>query len=164
MKKIETTADDVIRDNYITSKGVKIPTDDTRTYPAKYLSLPEAEDRVQHLSGLGLSKKQIALVLGVEYKTFTNYLKTHPSLEREYAAGSIRAVSKVASKMYEHALDGSFPAMSFFLKNRAPGLWSDKQEVVHSGPPISFVMDFGGEISEQAKDKPKDNGLDDTDL
>ena len=146
-----------IEQEFIMSKGVRIPTDDKRNYPSLYLSLPEAEDRVEDLAGLGLSKKAIALVLGVEYGTFTKFLKEHPSLESKHSAGSIRAVSKVAGVMYEQALGGSFPAMSFFLKNRAAAEWSDKQEITHSGPPISFRFDLGEDPKDEPKDKPTNN-------
>jgi hypothetical protein len=46
--------------------------------------------------------------------------------------GRARAVADVSSKLYENALEGKETSAIFFLKNRDPQNWSDRQEVNHN--------------------------------
>ena len=43
-----------------------------------------------------------------------------------------RAVQQVANKIFQNAMDGKETSAIFFLKNRDPDNWADRQEVQHN--------------------------------
>ena len=47
--------------------------------------------------------------------------------------GKLKADFQVTKSLYEKAKSGDTGAIIFWLKNRRPDLWRDKQDVQHSG-------------------------------
>ena len=50
-------------------------------------------------------------------------------MEHAIKKGRYQAVQKVANKVYENAMEGKETSAIFFLKNRDPLNWSDRQQV-----------------------------------
>lgn len=98
----------------------------------------------------GLSNEQIARNLGVAESTFYEYKNQHPELEEALRRGVEDAIMEVENALFKSAIgfyydeevackDGSVAkvtkyckpnttSMIFFLKNKAPDKWRDRQE------------------------------------
>lgn len=139
---------------------------------------PEYAELVSKLAAFGATDRQMADVLQVTEQTFNNWKQAHPeffeslkiakdkldsdvnqSLYRRAMGYSHKAVKifydKDLGKCVEHEYVEHYPpdstALIFWLKNRQPHQWRDKQEI--SGPDggdipielkISFVKSNGG--------------------
>lgn len=88
--------------------------------------------QVESLAGLGLTDVEISVVLGISRATLSNY-KSKPIFLDTLKRGKVVADSQVIKSLYKRALGGDTVACIFWLKNRRPGDWRDKQEVEHSG-------------------------------
>lgn len=124
--------------------------------PAKYT--PEHLRQARILAEKGLTDKEIAKVFGVKEQTINNWKKKFPHFFESLKAGKEIADSKVVQALYERACgyereDTYFAthkgriisktyikhyppdttACIFWLKNRQPDKWRDKQQHEHSG-------------------------------
>lgn len=111
--------------------------------------------QVEELAGLGLTEKQIGMVLGVTAATVDNW-KKHPEFLCALKTGKAKADSQVVRSLYErakgysheeevvfchqgqiitHTVTKHYPpdptSMIFWLKNRDKANWRDKVEVDH---------------------------------
>ena len=83
-------------------------------------------------AGDGLSELQIATLLGCSISTITREKKRNEQFEHAIKKGRYRAVQQVANKVFQNAMDGKETSAIFFLKNRDPDNWADRQEVQHN--------------------------------
>ena len=99
----------------------------------KKLSQLTEEDyqQIMEWSGDGLSETQIATLLNCSISTITREKKRNEQFEHAIKKGRYQAVQKVANKVYENAMEGKETSAIFFLKNRDPLNWSDRQQVDH---------------------------------
>lgn len=106
----------------------------------------------------GLSDKQICKKLGISQDTFYTYIKKHSEFSESLKRGKAPVDTKVENALLKKALGytvekkkttvtngmetvtieevivaPSEVAMIFWLKNRRPKQWRDKQDVEHSG-------------------------------
>ena len=88
----------------------------------------------------GLTEEEIAKRLGIAYSTFKKYKSDYPALSAVLKEGKEVADYRVENALYEKALNGDTTAMIFWLKNRRPEQWREKQEIAHSGG-IDIVVD-----------------------
>lgn len=77
----------------------------------------------------GLTDKQIAENLNVAYSSFMKYKKDFPELSESLRVSKEVADLAVENALYKKALEGDNTAMIFWLKNRRPMVWRDKQEI-----------------------------------
>ena len=57
----------------------------------------------------------------------------------------------VENALLKKALGGDVGAICFWLKNRKPDKWRDRQEQVHSGAvPVTIIDDVGLEMNDDA--------------
>lgn len=89
-------------------------------------------EQVEIIASLGLVDEEIAVVLGISPRTL-NYWKKHPEFLQSLKRGKLKADFQVTKSLYEKAKNGDTGAIIFWLKNRRPDLWRDKQDVQHSG-------------------------------
>ena len=80
-------------------------------------------------SGDGLSETQIATLLGVNISTITREKKRNEQFAQAIKKGRYKAVQLVANKVFQNAMDGKETSAIFFLKNRDPDNWADRQEI-----------------------------------
>ena len=118
---------------------------------------PEFNDQVEKLCKLGLIDKEIAEYSEVTEQTINNWKKEYPEFFESIKRGKTLADANVSESLYkrangyEHEEDDirvvnndivvtptikHYPpdstAMIFWLKNRRPKQWRDKQEIDHT--------------------------------
>lgn len=82
----------------------------------------------------GLSKEQIAENMGICRDTLYEWEKKFTDISDALKKGREVADRNVENALYQNALNGNIAAQIFWLKNRKPNEWKDKQN-----------MDLGGE-------------------
>jgi hypothetical protein len=133
--------------------------------PTKYKE--EYNEQAEKLCKLGATDQELADFFEVDVSTINNWKIDYPQFFESIKKGKILADSNVAERLYQRALgfehdseeikvaDGAvirvptrkiYPpdptAAIFWLKNRQPEKWRDKQEVQHSLDPE--VFEIGG--------------------
>lgn len=125
------------------------PTKYRKTHGAKVEAAAESDGYVP------LTDEQIAELLGVSEQTVKNWYKQYPEFLASVKRAKAVSDDKVERSLFERATGYSVPdvhigakgektpiikhyppdvvACIFWLKNRRPDLWRDKQEVEHSG-------------------------------
>ena len=82
----------------------------------------------------GLSKEQIAENMGICRDTLYEWEKKFTDISDALKKGREVADRNVENALYKNAMSGNIAAQIFWLKNRKPNKWKDKQN-----------MDLGGE-------------------
>ena len=81
----------------------------------------------------GLTDEQIAGKMGIGKTTLYDYKKKYPKFANALKRGKEVVDYEVEKALLNKALEGDTTAQIFWLKNRRPNKWRDKQEVKHSG-------------------------------
>ena len=92
-----------------------------------------SEDDYKQISlwaGDGLNESQIATLLNVNISTITREKKRNEQFAHAIKKGRYKAVQLVANKVFQNAMEGKETSAIFFLKNRDPDNWADRQEKV----------------------------------
>jgi hypothetical protein len=89
-------------------------------------------EQVEIIASLGLTDEEIAVILGISPRTL-NYWKKNPAFLQSLKRGKLKADFQITKSLYEKAKNGDTTAIIFWLKNRRPDLWRDRQNVEHSG-------------------------------
>lgn len=89
--------------------------------------------QVESLAAQGLTNDQIALSIGISRSNY--FKKKAESLDFQDAVkrGQAKGIAKVTNSLFQAANNGNITAQIFYLKNRDPQNWRDKQDVEHSG-------------------------------
>ena len=96
----------------------------------KLSNLSEEEyKQISLWSGDGLNESQIATLLNVNISTITREKKRNEQFAHAIKKGKYKAVQLVANKVFQNAMDGKETSAIFFLKNRDPDNWADRQEI-----------------------------------
>ena len=90
--------------------------------------------KVEALASQGLTKEQIAHVLGICYQTLNEKTKQYSDFSDAIASGRAKGVATISNALFNNAKKGNTTAQMFYLKNRAPIEWRDKQDHEHTGP------------------------------
>lgn len=106
------------------------PVKKKRGRPSKYDKIDLKQ--VQILGALGLTAEEIALVLEISKRTFFYYQK-RPDFLHAIKTGKLKADMEIISDLRKQARSGNVTAQIFWLKNRQPEKWRDRQEFEHSG-------------------------------
>ena len=93
----------------------------------------EVLKKVETLAAQGLSKREVALCLGISVSTYCDKQSEYPEFSEAYDSGSSKGVAKVANALYTKAIDGDVTAQKHYLNNRGDG-WSERQTREISGP------------------------------
>tara|TARA_R100001443_G_scaffold99060_1_gene106189 strand:+ start:259 stop:744 length:486 start_codon:yes stop_codon:yes gene_type:complete len=94
---------------------------------------------LERLAGMGLSERQIASALDISNSTLTR--KKHiKQIEHALKKGRAKAVALVSSKLFDNAMEGKETSAIFFLKNRDPENWRDRQEVINASINLNDVI------------------------
>ena len=97
---------------------------------------PEIEldpKQVEKLAAQGLTQRQIASCLGVNYVTLLDRRKKYTEFADAVKRGQDKGIATVTNALFKSATEGNLGAQCFFLKNRDPENWKDRQEVSLDG-------------------------------
>jgi orotate phosphoribosyltransferase-like protein len=97
-----------------------------RGRPSKYNKIDLKQ--VESLASLGLTDEEIAKVLDIS-RTTLHYYKKKPKFLNTIKKGKLKADVQITKSLYEKAKSGDTTAMIFWLKNRRPDKWRDKQDI-----------------------------------
>lgn len=75
----------------------------------------------------GLTDAQIAHNMGIAYSTFREWKDRYPAFSAVLKESKEVCDRQVENALYKAALNGSIPAMIFWLKNRKRSEWRDRQ-------------------------------------
>lgn len=135
--------------------------------PSKYRK--EFAEQATKLCRLGATDADMAEFFGVSESTINNWKNDHPEFLEALKSGKVEADATVADRLYQRAIgfqhedvkvfmhEGApvlvplvkhyapdTTAAIFWLKNRRPDLWRDKQDIEHSGElPVLVVKREG---------------------
>ena len=98
----------------------------------KIVFTEEDYENITRWAGLGLSEQQIADNLGVSLSSIARNKRNNDKFDTALKKGKTRAVQQVANQVFQNAMMGKETSAIFFLKNRDPQNWSDRQEVQHN--------------------------------
>lgn len=113
--------------------------------------------KVKHYTSKGYTDKELAAIFNVDSRTIDNWKKEYPEFFQTLKVGKLIADAKVEASLYQRACGYSHPevhitnyqgkititsiikhyppdstAMIFWLKNRKPKEWREKQELEHT--------------------------------
>jgi len=81
----------------------------------------------------GLTDEQIAKNIGITAKTLYEWKNKFSDVCETLKRGKDVVDRQVENSLFESALEGNTTAQIFWLKNRKPKEWRDKQDIEHSG-------------------------------
>jgi len=85
----------------------------------------------------GLTDEQIAKNMGINVSTLYRWKDAHCEICEALKRGKDVADFEVENALFREALRGNTTAQIFWLKNRRPDRWRDKQEVgIRTDPPV----------------------------
>ncbi len=144
------------------SKGNKNAVGNKGGQPSKYPEVLKKIVVIKKLLIRGVPEEEVSMAAGVSYGAFKNYKKDYPEFFAEIENAKHKAVEQVERSLFKIAngykfteihKDGnrlktvtkevppSLGAQQFYLKNKAPKIWKDKQEIEHSNPDGSLTPD-----------------------
>jgi hypothetical protein len=109
---------------------------------------PLIQEQVYNFALIGLTDAKMAEAWGVAESTL-NLWKKNKQFSESLRKGKAESDGEVVQSLFQKAKGGDTVACIYWLKNRQPAYWRDKQEteVSASGPFLELLMD--------AQHKPK---------
>lgn len=89
---------------------------------------PEGLLKIEGWARDGLTDEQIAHNMGISAKTLYNWKEKHLQILHVLKRSKDVADRQVENALFENAINGNTTAQIFWLKNRKPDKWRDKQE------------------------------------
>jgi hypothetical protein len=133
--------------------------------PTKYK--PEMAEQARLATGRGFTDKDLARLFGVDERTINRWKDDYPEFCQSLQAGKVICDEAVEKSLFQRAMGYTVPdthisnyqgdvtvtpivkhyppdpaSMIFWLKNRRPDRWRDKQEVEHSGKGLDAFLAF----------------------
>ena len=99
----------------------------------KFEITSEILEKVEDHAGEGLTKKQIAQCLGICYNTLNERQKEYSEFLEAIKKGQAKGVATISNALFESGKEGNITAQIFYLKNRSPKNWKDRQSTEISG-------------------------------
>lgn len=107
----------------------------------------------------GLTDEQIAKNMGITAKTLWEWKKRYDNICNALKKGKEVVDYQVENALLSSALDGNTTAQIFWLKNRRPDKWRDKQKDEADTTALEKLDNILDEIREDAKRSVKDNAV-----
>jgi hypothetical protein len=89
-------------------------------------------------------------LLNVNISTITREKKRNEQFAEAIKRGKYKAVQLVANKVFQNAMDGKETSAIFFLKNRDPDNWADRQEINYNLDLKNVLTDARARIIDHA--------------
>ena len=103
----------------------------TKGKPGRKKIVIDAE-QVEMLASQGLGIMDICRSLNIGWDTFNKNRKRKKEISDALERGKAKGMKVATFTLMEQIHEGNFQAIQFYLKNRAPDDWSDRQEVNHN--------------------------------
>ena len=84
---------------------------------------------VREMAKLGAIDTEIARALDISIPTLHDWKRRYPALLKASKLSKAKADDRVKGRLFESATNGDTTAAIFWLKNRRPAEWRDKQEI-----------------------------------
>ena len=95
---------------------------------------PAVCKKAEREAAKGATEKQIAISLNISQETLIRKKQKYSEFSEAIKKGQAKAIVKVENALFDEGVnERNVTALIFFLKNRNPEYWKDKQEVEHSG-------------------------------
>lgn len=94
----------------------------------------------------GLSDEQIAHNIGIATSTLYDWKKKHLEISEALKKGKEVVDIEVENALLKSALEGNITAQIFWLKNRKPNRWREKQSIEHTGEVSTKLSDIFNQI------------------
>lgn len=104
----------------------------------------------------GLTDKQISAKIGISEVTLNDWKNRFPKFSKSLKKGKDVVDFEVENALLNSALDGNTTAQIFWLKNRRPDKWRDKQKEETDTAALDKLDDILKEIKEDAKNAVHD--------
>lgn len=89
---------------------------------------PEGLLKIEGWARDGLTDEQIARNMGINPATLYDWKKKYPKIAESLKRSKDVADRQVENALFKNAISGNITAQIFWLKNRKPDKWRDKQE------------------------------------
>ncbi len=109
----------------------------------------------------GLTDEQIAKNMGISVKTLFNWKTSYLPILQALKKGKEVVDYEVENALLSSALEGNTTAQIFWLKNRRPDKWRDKQKEETDKTALDKLDNILNEIKEDAIRSTKDNAVHD---
>ena len=109
----------------------------------------------------GLTDEQIAKNMGISVKTLFNWKTSYLPILQALKKGKEIVDYEVENALLSSALEGNTTAQIFWLKNRRPDKWRDKQKEETDKTALDKLDNILNEIKEDAIRSTKDNAVHD---
>ena len=116
---------------------------------------PEVLERIEHWAARGLTQEQIAHNMGIAPQTLSTNKGTKPEVREAIERGQAKGIATVTNALMDNAQGGNLGAQCFYLKNRDPEHWSDRQDIHHSGTVGFDVIDYTGDDPDDDEEDPE---------
>ena len=94
----------------------------------------------------GLTDEQIAHNMGIATSTLYDWKKKYPEISEALKKGKEVVDIEVENALLKSALEGNITAQIFWLKNRKPNRWREKQSIEHTGEVSTKLSDIFNQI------------------
>lgn len=98
-------------------------------------------------AALGLTKEQIAKVLGLGKSTLYEKLIKHPELLDAIDLGRTEGIGKVTNALFKNCIKGDTAAQKYYLNNRDNENWKDRIVTTNT-----HTFDFSGMSDQELED------------
>jgi hypothetical protein len=95
----------------------------------EYWLTPEGLLKLEGWARDGLTDEQIAYNMGIGTSTLYEWKNSHPEILEPLKKGKEVVDRMVENALFNKAMSGDTTAIIFWLKNRKPDKWKDKQTV-----------------------------------
>jgi DNA-binding XRE family transcriptional regulator len=119
--------------------------------PTLYRS--EMDEHARKLCLLGYTDAQLGVFFGVTEQTINNWKIEHPSFFESIKSGKDIADCEVVDSLRNRALNGDTTASIFWLKNRQPRNWRDKQDIEMTVTQSPFELFTGASADTTPKEE-----------
>lgn len=94
----------------------------------------------------GLTDEQIAHNMGIVTSTLYDWKKKYSEISEALKKGKEVVDIEVENALLKSALEGNITAQIFWLKNRKPNRWREKQSIEHTGEVSTKLSDIFNQI------------------
>lgn len=85
--------------------------------------------QIEALAAQGLNEMQIASTLGINWKTLNDRKLQFREFSEALSRGKAKGIASVTNALFQQARAGHFQSAKFYLLNRDPENWQDKQKL-----------------------------------